>query len=85
MAEPTFAFLGTDAEGRPKWLVFPCQRPGQPGEQCQIALRPSQHNAVGASWAWDGNRDAPTITPSIDCSRVCGWHGWLTAGQFRTA
>lgn len=38
-------------------------------------------------WTWDGNRDAPTCTPSIlhrsgDGMTEC-WHGYLTAGEFR--
>jgi hypothetical protein len=41
-------------------------------------------------WNWDGNVDAPTLTPSIlHTKRVdgvypdgCGWHGYLTAGEF---
>lgn len=78
-----FSFTGDDGNGLPKWLRFPCQ--GIPGDVCYVALRPSQVNAVGASWQWDGNQDAPTITPSIDCSKVCGWHGFLEAGQFRSA
>ncbi len=32
-------------------------------------------------WRWDGNRDKPTLTPSI-IHRNCGWHGYLTAGQW---
>lgn len=35
------------------------------------------------SWTWDGNADAPTLTPSIDCQGGCGWHGYLTAGVFK--
>lgn len=43
-------------------------------------------------WHWDGNREAPTLTPSIGChpsanaSAAPGskysWHGHLTAGRF---
>lgn len=42
----------------------------------------------GKCWGWDGNRDAPTLTPSI---RVGGgkspeiWHGFLRAGVMVTA
>ncbi len=42
-------------------------------------------------WGWDGNRDRPTLTPSINCiaekdgkpTGGCGWHGWhgfITSG-----
>lgn len=46
-----------------------------------ITTAPKQDN----SWLWDGNKESPTITPSI---RILGgngqpdkWHGWLTAGK----
>lgn len=75
-------FCGENVEGEPNWLVFGCRNPaGNKTGLCQVALRP-QKNSVGASWAWDGNREAPTITPSINCEKVCGWHGWLRAGRF---
>lgn len=37
-------------------------------------------------WKWDGNVEAPTVTPSIlhdDPAHGgrCGWHGYLTAGE----
>lgn len=32
-------------------------------------------------WDWDGNREAPTFSPSIDCSKACGWHGYIRAGR----
>jgi hypothetical protein len=35
-------------------------------------------------WAWDGNRDKPTVTPSIQHMNGCKWHGFLTAGEFRS-
>lgn len=28
-------------------------------------------------WGWDGNRENPTFTPSINCESHCGWHGYL--------
>lgn len=44
-----------------------------------------------AGWTWDGNREAPTLTPSI-LSHEGGtkdgpthWHGFLTAGFFTQA
>ena len=32
-------------------------------------------------WHWDGNMEAPTLTPSIGCDQLCGWHGHITAGD----
>lgn len=49
-------------------------------------------NAKFEGWRWDGNRESPTLTPSILAScHVPGgkvdefyeaWHGFLTAGRF---
>lgn len=42
-------------------------------------------------WGWDGNKDRPTLHPSINCQAVypdgtpasgCGWHGHIAAGEF---
>jgi hypothetical protein len=36
-----------------------------------------------ASWRWDGNREAPTLTPSIlhDDGVGGAWHGYMTKGE----
>lgn len=80
LAKGEFCFDGDQGGGRPKWMRFGCARAA--GMECQIALRPGQKNGVGASWEWDGNREAPTISPSINCEGVrhCGWHGWIRNG-----
>jgi hypothetical protein len=33
-------------------------------------------------WLWDSNKEAPTITPSINVIGL--WHGYLTAGKLIT-
>ncbi len=56
------------------------------GETCffQIATGEKKNGA----WQWDGNEDAPTLTPSIQqvsgCKQKPGWHGYLIAGQWST-
>jgi len=45
------------------------------------------------TWQWDGNVEKPTLTPSINCLdrnpknpkekyAGCGWHAYLTNGEF---
>ena len=36
-------------------------------------------------WAWNGNRERPSVTPSIYFNRggQGEWHGYLTDGEFR--
>ena len=37
------------------------------------------------AWRWDGNEEAPTISPSILFLDGCKWHGYLKGGVFKTA
>lgn len=55
------------------------------GEKKYVPLKPSDPNG----WGWDGNRTKPTITPSIFFNMTvptakCRWHGFITAGVFKT-
>jgi hypothetical protein len=36
-------------------------------------------------WQWDGNREAPTLSPSLQQLGPCKWHGFLRAGQWEQA
>lgn len=69
----------TDEKTGQRWFWFVC--PGRCGHASAIALRPvvnprpDQH-----SWEFDGNVDAPTLSPSIN--HVGCWHGWLRGGVF---
>ena len=38
-------------------------------------------NGGRPQWDWDGNREAPTFSPSINCEANCGWHGFLRTGR----
>ena len=35
-------------------------------------------------WKWNGNKEKPTVTPSIRRIGGCGWHGYLTNGVFKS-
>jgi hypothetical protein len=50
---------------------------------CGVPIQPSPPNQAGCSWNWDGNTDAPTLTPSINCIAGCGWHGFMTKGELK--
>lgn len=41
-------------------------------------LRPIPDPQIN-DWQWDGNREAPTLTPSLHLVGV--WHGWMTQGR----
>jgi hypothetical protein len=50
------------------------------GEWCSVNLRGRGHDVEKRSWAWDGNIDKPTLSPSINCQGC--WHGFVEAGVF---
>lgn len=61
-------------------MDFVCPRTGK---MCgHIIVGYPAKPAISPSWLWDGNFDAPTLTPSINCVSGCGWHGWLRAGHW---
>lgn len=36
---------------------------------------------IAATWEWDGDRERPSLSPSIN--HIGHWHGYLTRGWFR--
>ncbi len=65
-----------DGVGR---LAYRCPKTGNPCGEI-IVGRGQMPNMGCPTWKWDGNLDAPTLEPSINC-RDC-WHGYLRAGVF---
>ncbi len=67
-------------------LLFGC--PCGCGSLHAVAVKP--YDGAGPTWDWDGNRDQPTLTPSILSYQLNNsgerigehWHGFLTAGRF---
>ena len=35
-------------------------------------------------WTWDGNRERPTVQPSVRFLDGCRWHGFLRAGAWES-
>ncbi len=63
-----------------KRLWFKCPR--RPGEMCMVLLEPWPIQGA-PTWKWDGNEEAPTLEPSINCNgpTSCGWHGFIKNGR----
>lgn len=40
---------------------------------------PNGQNDGIAQWTWDGNREKPTFSPSINCGSC--WHGFIENGE----
>lgn len=83
---PAGAFEYFDFHGPNGGILFGC--PCGCGEMKTVSFR-SERRPV---WQWDGNRERPTLTPSInilqfdDAGAQVGehWHGFLTAGEFKS-
>lgn len=71
----TFVFTESNLQGR--CIVYRC--PCGCGNIAGIPLKPSPQKVT---WEWDGNRDLPTLNPSVRVLSGCKWHGYLTAGQW---
>lgn len=55
-------------------FICPC------GCQSERSLNFEKHESP--CWEWDGNHLNPTLTPSINGTTGCKWHGWLKKGQW---
>lgn len=72
----------------PAGILFGC--PCGCGAMNSVAFRASR--AGRPSWNWDGNREKPTLSPSInilqfdEAGNRTGehWHGWLRDGVFQS-
>jgi hypothetical protein len=64
-----------------RYLLFVCPKaPKSPSLYCGVPIRPHVL-PNGAGWTHDGNDDAPTLSPSVNCVGGCGWHGFIQAGR----
>lgn len=59
-------------------------------ETCVLPIATIEQHATHQHWVWDGNKEAPSLTPSIlvwgnGKDRPATWHGFLRAGKLETA
>lgn len=79
------AMDGQDPATAPHRFAFRCPKSGQLCGHLVIAGRttlkrdPQNKNDGIAQWDWDGNREAPTFHPSINCKHC--WHGYIVEGR----
>jgi hypothetical protein len=48
---------------------------------CSVECEPTPGD--GPRWKKHGSDEQPTLTPSIHCTRRCGWHGYVQKGKLR--
>lgn len=78
------------------WLRYPCKVQTLCGDDVHggivhLPIRVGESLASPMCWAWNGNKESPTLTPSILINggdghggRVEYWHGFLTDGKLVT-
>jgi len=82
-------FYGEPDDAPPTGLLHSC--PCGCGLLGSVAFRRLTPDAPGPLWSWDGNKETPTISPSIGfyghnkISDGYHWHGFLQAGFFNQA
>lgn len=69
-----FVNHGDLPDAAPKGMIYVC--PCGCGRQGVLRFR--LPGVERPSWIWNGNRDAPTLDPSVH--HVGHWHGWLKNG-----
>lgn len=85
---PAGVFEYYDGPGPDAGLLFGC--PCGCGDMRSVKFRTNEGRRP--TWDWDGNRDRPTLTPSIliyqmdETGKIIGehWHGYLTAGDWKS-
>lgn len=78
--EMRLAYLSDGVAG----IAFRC--PCGCGQEGYLPIRVPDMARTGPEWDWDGNAEAPTVSPSVfNTGFPCKWHGWLRAGVWEIA
>lgn len=73
-------YEGTKGDNRICGMIFVC--PCGCGHESALDFRREDRAEFHPSWEWDGNKEAPTLSPSVH--RVGHWHGWLRNGVWES-
>ena len=72
-----------DTQDGKRKLVVAVPRPNPEQDWVLTVWTIDHKNTSDASWSWDGNQNAPTLSPSLHAVGL--WHGWITNGELREA
>ena len=80
-AEPGSFYFRDVAPGAQRFLS--CRCPCGCGGLFSLPIGEGVKPAQSPSWHWDGQRERPTLSPSIKDLGGCRWHGYLQAGVWK--
>lgn len=77
-APGSFSFYARYSDPKKKivGLLFKC--PCGCGDICGINFDKKE----SPCWDWDGNKEKPTVSPSIRRIGDCQWYGWIEEGRW---
>jgi hypothetical protein len=71
------------ADGKIQGIIFVCPCGCRQIRCVPVLSRLAGSRSAGPrGWTWDGNETSPTLTSSILIVGECGWHGYLTKGEW---
>jgi hypothetical protein len=73
-----FTFLASSTGREDACLLHKC--PCGCGRIAGLTIGTGEKPSNSPSWLWDGDREKPTLSPSVYAKYDCGWHGYLKAG-----
>lgn len=82
-----FCFWHLSDDGQSGFMAFkcPCGLEIHTRQYDSIPVRTIDGGGQGSGyWVWDGNQDKPTLSPSIQRTEGCMWHGWFQNGEWRS-
>jgi hypothetical protein len=82
MKNPGDFIFSTDKDGKIWGMIEMC--PCGCGATGGIFFDTGDPNQASPKWKWNGDKVKPTLTPSIQRTGGCKWHGFLTDGVFKT-
>lgn len=91
---PVGSFYWTDVDDAGNhYRMLMVKMPADGGKVHGVVIAPAVRSGWNkAAWQWDGNEEAPTLTPSIRYGErneaheitVEHWHGFITSGQIKS-
>ena len=84
--EPPSPYNKTLPAGSAKWAITNDSKEASLLFTCPCGCGKIGAIVIGSEtehgWKWNGDRVNPTFTPSVLQVKGCGWHGYLTNGEW---